>query len=132
MASFIGIDLGTTYSAVSTIDDTGRPVIVHNKEGVNITPSCVVESSPGVMEVGEFARRQWANSPDTAAARFKRDMGSSQEYSINEKKFTPTQLSTFVLKKLLTDTEDSIGKIGEAVVTIPANFAHEARDATNT
>ena len=130
MASFIGIDLGTTYSAVTTIDDTGRPVIVHNKDGANITPSCVVESSPGVMEVGEFARRQWGNSPDTAAARFKRDMGSSQEHSINGKKFTPTQLSTFVLKKLLTDTEESIGKIGEAVVTIPANFAHEARDAT--
>ncbi len=76
MTSFIGIDLGTTYSAVATIDDTGRPTIVHNDSGDNITPSCVVEESPGVMLVGEFARRQWGSAPETAASRFKRDMGT--------------------------------------------------------
>jgi len=130
MASFIGIDLGTTYSAVATIDETGRPMIVHNSDGENITPSCVVGDTPGSMLVGEFARRQWGNAPETAAARFKRDMGTSQTYSINENNFTPTQLSTFVLKKLLKDAASSLGEIGEAVVTIPANFAHEARDAT--
>jgi molecular chaperone DnaK len=130
MASFIGIDLGTTYSAVATIDDTGRPTIVHNSDGENITPSCVVEDSPGSILVGEFARRQWGNAPDTAAARFKRDMGTSKTYSINGNDFTPTQLSTFVLKKLLADAAASVSDIGEAVVTIPANFAHEAREAT--
>jgi len=130
MTSFIGIDLGTTYSAVATIDETGRPVIVHNAEGENITPSCVVETSSGVMEVGEFARRQWGSAPDTAASRFKRDMGTSTTHSINGEEFTPTQLSTFILKKLLQETKSSLGEIGEAVVTIPANFAHEARDAT--
>jgi molecular chaperone DnaK len=130
MTSFIGIDLGTTYSAVATIDDTGRPVIVHNDQGENITPSCVVEETPGVMEVGEFARRQWGSAPETAAARFKRDMGTSIVHSINGGEFTPTQLSTFVLKKLFQDTKRSLGNVGEAVVTIPANFAHEARDAT--
>jgi molecular chaperone DnaK len=130
MTSFIGIDLGTTYSAVATIDDTGRPAIIHNDSGDNITPSCVVEESPGVMLVGEFARRQWGNAPETAASRFKRDMGTSITHSINDQEFSPTQLSTFVLKKLLQDTKNSIGGVGEAVVTIPANFAHEARDAT--
>lgn len=130
MAAFIGIDLGTTFSSVATIDDTGRPSIVHNKEGANITPSCVSETSPGVMEVGEFARRQWGNAPDTAAARFKRDMGTSVTHAINGQDFTPTQLSTFVLKKLVADAAQSLGAIGDAVVTIPANFAHEARDAT--
>ena len=130
MAAFIGIDLGTTFSSVATIDDTGRPSIVHNKEGTNITPSCVSETSPGVMEVGEFARRQWGNAPDTAAARFKRDMGTSVTHAINGQDFTPTQLSTFVLKKLVADAAQSLGAIGDAVVTIPANFAHEARDAT--
>ncbi len=130
MTSFIGIDLGTTYSAVATIDDTGRPTIVHNDSGDNITPSCVVEESPGVMLVGEFARRQWGSAPETAASRFKRDMGTSITHSINGQEFTPTQLSTFILKKLLKDTNSSLGEIGEAVVTIPANFAHEARDAT--
>ena len=130
MSSFIGIDLGTTFSAVATIDETGRPSIVHNKDGENITPSCVVETSEGVMEVGEFARRQWGNAPDTAAARFKRDMGTSTKHTINGKEFTPTQLSTFVLRKLVSDTENALGVIGEVVVTIPANFAHEAREAT--
>jgi molecular chaperone DnaK len=130
MPSFVGIDLGTTFSAVATIDETGRPTIVHNEAGTNITPSCVVESSDGVMEVGEFARRQWGSAPDTAAARFKRDMGTSVKHEINGKEFTPTQLSTFVLKKLKADTESAVGEIGEAVVTIPANFAHEAREAT--
>lgn len=130
MASFIGIDLGTTFSAIATIDETGRPIIVHNKDGENITPSCVVETSEGVMEVGEFARRQWGNAPDTAAARFKRDMGTSTKHTIGENEFTPTQLSTFVLRKLVSDAENALGSIGEAVVTIPANFAHGAREAT--
>ncbi len=130
MKAIIGIDLGTTYSAVATMDETGRPVIVHNADGANITPSCVVESSEGVMEVGEFARRQWGNAPETAAARFKRDMGTSSVQKINGKSFTPTQLSAFVLRKLMKDAQAALGPIAEAVITIPANFAHEAREAT--
>jgi molecular chaperone DnaK len=129
MAAFIGIDLGTTYSAVATIDDTGRPMIVANRDGQNITPSCVTENE-GTIEVGEYARRTWGNAPERAASRFKRDMGTSNNHSINGREFSPTELSTFVLKKLLKDTEEAIGPVGEAVVTIPANFAHEARDAT--
>jgi molecular chaperone DnaK len=130
MAATIGIDLGTTFSAVAEIDRTGQPVIVRNKEGANITPSCVAETSEMVMEVGEFARRQWGGAPETAAARFKRDMGTSKTFRINGKQFTPTDLSAFVLKKLLIDTESAVGPVGDAVVTIPANFAHEAREAT--
>lgn len=129
MSSFIGIDLGTTFSAVATIDDTGRPAIVHDLDGNNITPSCVTENN-GVIEVGEFARRTWGSAPEKAAARFKRDMGTALTYEINGNSFTPTELSSFVLKKLVTDAEKSIGKIGEAVVTIPANFSNEAREAT--
>jgi len=130
MTSFIGIDLGTTFSAVATIDDTGRPVIVHNSDGINITPSCVVQTSEGKFEVGEFARRTWGDSPDKAAARFKRDMGTSAEIKLNGKRFSPTELSALVLKKLKQDTENEIGRVGEAVVTIPANFSNEAREAT--
>jgi len=132
VGSFIGIDLGTTFSAMAIIDETGRPIIVHNSDGDNITPSCVVEDSPGSLIVGEFARRQWGNAPDTAAARFKRDMGTSQIYTINDNNFTPTQLSTILLKKLKSDAVSSIGSLSDAVVTIPANFAHEAREATMT
>ena len=129
MTAFIGIDLGTTFSAVATIDETGRPTIVANRDGKNITPSCVTENE-GVVEVGEYARRTWGNAPGKAAARFKRDMGTSNKHSISGREFGPTELSTLVLKKLLKDTQEAIGPIGEAVVTIPANFAHEAREAT--
>lgn len=130
MGSFIGIDLGTTFSAVATIDATGRPVIIHNEDGSNITPSCVHEKESGVMEVGEEARRTWGINPSKAAARFKRNMGTSAVYTVNGMEFDPTQLSTFVLKKLLKFSEREVGKVGEAVVTIPANFSNEAREAT--
>ena len=129
MPAILGIDLGTTFSVVATLDEIGRPSIVHNPDGVNITPSCVTESD-GVIEVGEFARRMWDNAPTRAAARFKRYMGTAKTYSINGQEFTPTELSAFVLKKLVKDARSTLGEIGDAVVTIPANFAHEARDAT--
>jgi len=130
MPSFIGIDLGTTYSAVATIDKTGRPVVVHNNDGENITPSCVTETDDGVFEVGEYARRTWGNAPDKAAARFKREMGTTAKQHINSRSFTPSELSAFVIKKLVKDAKSQIGEIGEAVVTIPANFSNEAREAT--
>lgn len=130
MTAFIGIDLGTTFSAVATIDKTGRPVIVHNSDGSNITPSCVTEIDDGVYEVGEYARRTWGNAPDKAAGRFKREMGNSTTFMIGETSFTPSELSSLVLKKLKQDAVKELGAIGEAVVTIPANFSSEARDAT--
>lgn len=126
----IGIDLGTSFSVVATIDQTGRPQIVPNSRSENLTASCVVERDDGVMEIGEYARRQWGNAPETAAARFKRDMGTSTKIAINGTEFSPTDLSTFVLKKLHADAVSRLGPISEAVVTIPANFAHEAREAT--
>ena len=128
MSAFIGIDLGTTYSAVSYIDDTGRPKVVHNSEGSNVTPSCI-DFSNGKATVGEEARKSLGLS-DTIAARFKRDMGFSKIYKIDGKEYTPTECSAIVLKKILQDTEQAIGAVGEAVVTTPANFANEARNAT--
>lgn len=129
MSAFIGIDLGTTYSAVATLDDVGRPTIVANADGRNITPSCV-SMEDGAVQVGEDARRTWGVAPDRAAARFKRDMGTSKTHAIAGKPYSPTDLSALVLKKLSKDAAATLGPIGEAVVTIPANFAHEARDAT--
>ena len=129
MSSYIGIDLGTTFSAVATIDDSGRPVIVHNNEGSNITPSCVMQDD-GILVVGESARKAWGSTPDRVAARFKRDMGTQESFKVEGKDFTPTELSSLVLKKLKQDTESSIGSHCEAVVTIPANFSNEAREAT--
>ena len=129
MGNVIGIDLGTTFSAVANIDESGRSAIVLNERGDNITPSCVAMHK-GSLVVGEVARRTWGNDPENAASRFKRDMGSSSKYTIAGTEYTPTQLSAEVLKKLKKDTEEKLGPIDEVVVTIPANFSQEARDAT--
>ena len=129
MANYVGIDLGTTFSSVAYIDESGRPQIVDNDRGENITPSCVAMIK-GEMVVGEAARRHWGNAEEEAAARFKRDMGTSVSHKIVDQSFTPTELSAAVLNKLKSDAETKIGPITEAVVTIPANFAQEARVAT--
>ena len=129
MGAFIGIDLGTTNSLVAYIDDTGRPMIIANNEGQNMTPSCVTKDGDKII-VGEFARKAWGIDEETAAAQFKGDMGTSQTHSFDGQEFTPTELSTFVLKKLMDTATDQVGDISGAVVTIPANFGHEAREAT--
>lgn len=131
MSNYVGIDLGTTFSAVAHIDESGRPKIVNNDKGENITPSAVARvRGRGELIVGEMARRTWGNDPHNAAARFKRAMGTSEIFSIGDDEFSPADLSAAVLKKLKQDTEAAIGPITEAVVTIPANFAQEARNAT--
>ena len=129
MGAYIGIDLGTTFSAVAVIDETGRPIVIHNSDGQNVTPSCIT-SDDGVIVVGEVARKTWGVDPTQAVARFKREMGTDTSYSINGDEFSPTQLSALVLKKIKQDAERQVGEINEAVVTIPANFANEAREAT--
>ena len=128
MAAFIGIDLGTTYSAISYIDDNGRPKIISNSEGQNITPSCI-QFEGDTVTVGEEARRALGLNKNVLA-RFKRDMGKDTKYNINGKDYTPTDCSALVLKKLFQDAQKEIGGISEAVVTIPANFSDEARKAT--
>ena len=133
MRSFIGIDLGTTFSAVARIDEHGKPVIVHNSDGENLTPSCVCWNElDDKIEVGEFARRQaYIGSGDDAAACFKREMASPDAvYSINGDDYTPTDLSATVLEELIRDRTEQIGEIEEVVVTVPANFANQAREAT--
>ena len=129
MANFIGIDLGTSFSAVAFLDENGKPTIVYNRDGQNTTPSCVMVEGESAS-VGEDARRQWGVDPENVAARFKRDMGTDRHYVLNARSFSSTDLSALVLEKIKADTEAAIGPITEAVVTIPANFTHEAREAT--
>jgi molecular chaperone DnaK len=129
MGSYIGIDLGTTFSAVAAIDETGRPQIIRNSDGENLTPSCVMEEDD-VVVVGEIARKTWGVDQGLAAARFKREMDTSRTYDVNGNEFTPTELSALVLKKLKQDAESEVGEIAEAVVTIPANFSNKSREAT--
>ena len=125
MASYIGIDLGTTYSVIAYYDDIGRPKIIHNSDGENITASCIAFDGSEVSYTGEEARKM-LGIEDNVVARFKRDMGTSEKYTVDGKEFTPTECSVFILKKLLQDAKNEIGDVGEAVVTIPANFTNEA------
>ena len=129
MSNYVGIDLGTTFSAAAYVDASGMPRMIPNDRGENITPSCVALINDEIS-VGERARRQWGNAEESAAARFKRDMGTTKTHSIDGEKYSPSDLSAAVLQKIREDVEKSIGDIAEAVVTIPANFSQEARDAT--
>lgn len=138
--SHIGIDLGTTFSAVATVDDTGRPKIVpnpkesetsgHGYDG-NITPSCVgIIDGGDAFRVGSQPLRQLFLPGSNSAGRFKREMGTEKVYELNGKTLTPTDLSTLVLARLKEFAEEQLGPITSAVVTVPANFTNEARDAT--
>jgi molecular chaperone DnaK len=131
MSNLVGIDLGTTYSVIAQLDKTGRPVIIANKDGDNITPSIVLFESKTNSIVGRPAMQSYGINKNVFG-RFKRAMGTNKNYEAFGEKYSPTDLSTIVIKKLKDDAEQSIGKISEAVVTIPANFANEARDATLT
>lgn len=129
MTNFIGIDLGTTFSAAAYIDQTGRPVIIRDEDGHNITPSCVAIEGDK-MDVGEEARKAWGVDESLAAARFKRAMGEGKKFQIDGHEFSPTELSAAVLKKIFDYSKFEIGEVHEAVITIPANFSTEAREAT--
>ena len=129
MANLVGIDLGTTYSAIAKLDDTGRPVILDNAEGGNVTPSIVLFEGASNVIVGNVAMKNFGLDAH-AFGRFKREMGTDKEYVVDDKTYNATTLSSFVLKKLKEDAESDIGTITEAVVTIPANFANEAREST--
>jgi molecular chaperone DnaK len=127
---FIGIDLGTSYSAISTIDDNGNPKIIRNSEGQESTPTCLLFEGDTITVGGE-ARRSLGFSKN-ALTGFKRDMGRNIQYTFDGKSYTPSDCSALVLKKLFQDAQEEIGDIGETVVTIPANYTNEARVATLT
>lgn len=127
--SIIGIDLGTTNSLVAELDNTGRPRIVHNREGINLTPSVVHYQAGGKVTVGQEAKSLIGIEKDVFSE-FKREMGTSTTYLSSKGELTPTDLSALVLKRLKDDFESSVGKATSAVVTVPANFRNEAREAT--
>ena len=128
MASYIGIDLGTTYSAVAKIDQNGIPKIIENN-GKNITASCVALDNDTLV-VGDGPEAKYGEEGFSIGARFKRHMGENYLTELGSNQFTPTDLSAAVLSEMRRIAEKEVGEIAEAVVTIPANFTHEARDAT--
>lgn len=132
MSPLIGIDLGTTNSALAVMDPTGRPVMVPNKEGSNTTPSCVFFELGNVKHtvVGQAAKDQAVVYPDRVFKAFKRDMSTNAEKTLDGEVITPIELSALVLKKLVQDAQGQVGPIRDAVITVPANFTNEARLAT--
>ncbi len=130
MAKTIGIDLGTTNSCVAVIEG-GEPVVIANVEGNRTTPSVVGFSKSGERLVGQVAKRQAVQNPDRTIASIKRQMGTDYKVQIDDKSYTPQQISAMILSKLKADAESYLGdKVTEAVITVPAYFTDSQRQAT--
>ena len=130
MSKIIGIDLGTTNSCVSVMEG-GEPVVIANAEGARTTPSVVAFSKTGERMVGQVAKRQAVTNPDRTVISIKRHMGSDYKVSIDDKSYTPQELSAMILQKLKGDAENYLGEsVSEAVITVPAYFTDAQRQAT--
>ncbi len=130
MAKIIGIDLGTTNSCVAVMEG-GKPTVIANAEGARTTPSIVAFSKTGERLVGEPAKRQAVTNADKTIASIKRDMGTDNGRTIDDKKYSPQQISAMILQKLKADAESYLGeKVTEAVITVPAYFNDAQRQAT--
>src|SRR5512134_2219460 len=130
MARAIGIDLGTTNSVVSVLEG-GEPTVIANAEGARTTPSVVAFAKSGEVLVGEVAKRQAVTNVDRTIRSVKRHMGTDWKHRIDDKDFTPQQISAFVLQKLKRDAEAYLGEtVTDAVITVPAYFSDAQRQAT--
>ena len=130
MGKIIGIDLGTTNSCVSVIEG-GEPVVIANAEGNRTTPSVVAFSKDGERMVGQVAKRQAITNPDRTISSIKREMGTNYKVAIDNKNYTPQEISAMILSKLKADAESYIGStVTEAVITVPAYFTDSQRQAT--
>ena len=130
MAKTIGIDLGTTNSCVAVIEG-GEPVVIANVEGNRTTPSVVGFSKSGERLVGQVAKRQAVQNPTRTISSIKREMGSNYKVTVDDKSYTPQEISAMILSKLKADAESYLGeKVTEAVITVPAYFTDAQRQAT--
>jgi molecular chaperone DnaK len=130
MGKIIGIDLGTTNSCVAVMEG-GKPVVVTNTEGARTTPSVVAFANNGDRLVGEPAKRQAVTNADKTIASIKRHMGTDYRVAIDDKKYSPQEISAMILQKLKADAENYLGeKVSEAVITVPAYFNDAQRQAT--
>lgn len=130
MGKIIGIDLGTTNSAVAIMEG-GQATIIPNAEGNRTTPSVVAFTKDGERLVGETAKRQAIMNPDRTIASIKRDMGTDRKVTIDGKAYTPQEISAMTLQKLKADAESYLGQsVSEAVITVPAYFTDAQRQAT--
>ena len=130
MAKTIGIDLGTTNSCVAVIEG-GEPVVIANAEGARTTPSVVGFSKTGERLVGQIAKRQAVSNPAKTVSSIKREMGTDYKVHIDDKTFTPEEISSMILQKLKADAEAYLGEpVRSAVITVPAYFTDAQRQAT--
>ncbi len=130
MSKTIGIDLGTTNSCVAVIEG-GEPVVIPNAEGARTTPSVVAFKKDGERIVGQAAKRQAIANPDRTVISIKREMGSDYKVKIDDKQYTPQEISAMILQKLKLDAEAYLGeKVTSAVITVPAYFTDAQRQAT--
>ncbi len=130
MAKIIGIDLGTTNSCVAVYEG-GEPIVIPNPEGARTTPSVVAFSKNGERLVGQVAKRQAITNPDRTVSSIKRHMGSDYKVAIDDKKYSPQEISAMILQKLKADAEAYLGgTVSQAVITVPAYFSDAQRQAT--
>ena len=130
MSKIIGIDLGTTNSCVAVMEG-GKPTVIANTEGARTTPSVVAFTKTGERLVGEPAKRQAVTNAEKTIASIKRDMGTDNGRTIDDKKYSPQQISAMILQKLKADAESYLGEtVSEAVITVPAYFNDAQRQAT--
>ena len=122
MGKIIGIDLGTTNSCVAVMEG-GQPTVIANTEGARTTPSVVAFTKTGERLVGEPAKRQAVTNADRTISSIKREMGTDYRVTIDEKKYSPQEISAMILQKLKKDAEGYLGEsVTEAVITVPAYF----------
>ncbi len=130
MGKVVGIDLGTTNSVIAALIGS-EPEIIANAEGSRLTPSVVAFTKDGQRLVGQVAKRQSITNPERTISSIKREMGTNHKVKIDDKEFTPQEISAMVLQKLKTDAESFLGeKITQAVITVPAYFTDSQRQAT--
>jgi len=130
MAKAIGIDLGTTNSCVAVLEG-GEPTVIPNSEGGRTTPSVVAFTKTGERLVGQVAKRQAITNPDRTITSIKRKMGTNEKIKIDDREYTPPEMSAMILQKLKADAEEYLGeKITQAVITTPAYFDDSQRQAT--
>ena len=130
MSKIIGIDLGTTNSCVAVMEG-GQPTVIPNAEGARTTPSVVAFTKSGERLVGEPAKRQAVTNADKTISSIKRHMGTDYRVAIDEKKYSPQEISAMILQKMKADAENYLGeKVTEAVITVPAYFNDAQRQAT--
>ena len=130
MSKIIGIDLGTTNSCVAVMEG-GEAVVIPNAEGARTTPSVVAFAKTGERMVGQVAKRQAITNPDRTISSIKREMGSDYKVNIDNKAYTPQEISAMVLQKLKSDAEAYLGQtVTDAVITVPAYFTDAQRQAT--